>query len=83
MGQGSTQTVVSGRETLLSSIISTLFTLVFKCIQFVTLCDEFVFPKALGAQCCSSMSRGGQQSSFDELMAYRVIGVIDKVNLTF
>ncbi|XP_013863013.1 ribosomal protein S6 kinase delta-1 isoform X2 [Austrofundulus limnaeus] len=36
---------------------------------------------ALGAQCCSSMSRGGQQSSFDELMAYRVIGVIDKVLL--
>uniref|UniRef100_A0A1A8BJQ6 Ribosomal protein S6 kinase, 52kDa, polypeptide 1 n=1 Tax=Nothobranchius kadleci TaxID=1051664 RepID=A0A1A8BJQ6_NOTKA len=36
---------------------------------------------AFGSQCCSSTSRGGQQSPFDELMAYRVIGVIDKVLL--
>ncbi|XP_038143399.1 ribosomal protein S6 kinase delta-1 [Cyprinodon tularosa] len=36
---------------------------------------------AFGAQCCSSTSRGGQQSPFDELTAYRVIGVINKVLL--
>uniref|UniRef100_A0A096M2Q9 Ribosomal protein S6 kinase polypeptide 1 n=1 Tax=Poecilia formosa TaxID=48698 RepID=A0A096M2Q9_POEFO len=37
--------------------------------------------KAFGAQCCSSSSRGGQQSPSDELIAYRVIGVINKVLL--
>ncbi|XP_072217944.1 ribosomal protein S6 kinase delta-1 [Leuresthes tenuis] len=36
---------------------------------------------AFGAQCCSSSSRGGQQSPSDELTAYRVLGVIDKVLL--
>uniref|UniRef100_A0A096LPP0 non-specific serine/threonine protein kinase n=1 Tax=Poecilia formosa TaxID=48698 RepID=A0A096LPP0_POEFO len=36
---------------------------------------------AFGAQCCSSSSRGGQQSPSDELIAYRVIGVINKVLL--
>uniref|UniRef100_A0A147A5E8 Ribosomal protein S6 kinase delta-1 n=1 Tax=Fundulus heteroclitus TaxID=8078 RepID=A0A147A5E8_FUNHE len=36
---------------------------------------------AFGAQCCSSSSRGGQQSLSDELTAYRVIGVINKVLL--
>ncbi|XP_041661498.1 ribosomal protein S6 kinase delta-1 [Cheilinus undulatus] len=36
---------------------------------------------ALGAQCCSSSSRGGQQSPSEELRAYRVLGVIDKVLL--
>ncbi|KAM6915386.1 ribosomal protein S6 kinase delta-1 isoform 1-T1 [Xenentodon cancila] len=36
---------------------------------------------AFGAQCCSSTSRGGQQSLSDELSAYRVLGVIDKVLL--
>ncbi|XP_049915047.1 ribosomal protein S6 kinase delta-1 [Epinephelus moara] len=36
---------------------------------------------ALGAQCCPSTSRGGQQSSSEELRAYRVLGVIDKVLL--
>ncbi|XP_035534601.1 ribosomal protein S6 kinase delta-1 [Morone saxatilis] len=36
---------------------------------------------ALGAQCCPSTSRGGQQSPFEELRAYRVLGVIDKVLL--
>ncbi|XP_078799194.1 ribosomal protein S6 kinase delta-1 isoform X2 [Oryzias latipes] len=35
---------------------------------------------AFGVQCCSS-SRGGQQSPSDELTAYRVLGVIDKVLL--
>ncbi|XP_047430015.1 ribosomal protein S6 kinase delta-1 isoform X2 [Mugil cephalus] len=34
-----------------------------------------------GAQCCSSSSRGGQQSPSEELVAYRVLGVIDKVLL--
>ncbi|XP_070705568.1 ribosomal protein S6 kinase delta-1 [Pempheris klunzingeri] len=36
---------------------------------------------ALGAQCCPSTSRGGQQSPSEELRAYRVLGVIDKVLL--
>ncbi|MEQ2309834.1 hypothetical protein AMECASPLE_002582, partial [Ameca splendens] len=36
---------------------------------------------AFGAQCCSSSSTGGQQSPSDELTAYRVIGVINKVLL--
>ncbi|KAM9354159.1 ribosomal protein S6 kinase delta-1 isoform 2-T2 [Pholidichthys leucotaenia] len=36
---------------------------------------------AFGAQCCSSMSRGGQQRPSEELRAYRVLGVIDKVLL--
>ncbi|XP_075905691.1 ribosomal protein S6 kinase delta-1 [Nelusetta ayraudi] len=36
---------------------------------------------ALGAQCCSSTSRGGQQSPSEELRSYRVLGVIDKVLL--
>uniref|UniRef100_A0A8D0AU36 non-specific serine/threonine protein kinase n=1 Tax=Sander lucioperca TaxID=283035 RepID=A0A8D0AU36_SANLU len=36
---------------------------------------------ALGAQCCPSTSRGGQQSPSEELRAYRVLGVIDKVSL--
>ncbi|XP_024147058.1 ribosomal protein S6 kinase delta-1 isoform X2 [Oryzias melastigma] len=36
---------------------------------------------AFGVQCCSSTSRGGQQSPSDELTAYRVLGVIDKVLL--
>ncbi|XP_019134091.2 ribosomal protein S6 kinase delta-1 isoform X2 [Larimichthys crocea] len=36
---------------------------------------------ALGAQCCPSTSRGGQQSPSVELRAYRVLGVIDKVLL--
>uniref|UniRef100_A0A671Y018 Ribosomal protein S6 kinase polypeptide 1 n=1 Tax=Sparus aurata TaxID=8175 RepID=A0A671Y018_SPAAU len=33
---------------------------------------------ALGAQCCATTSRGGQQSPSEELRAYRVLGVIDK-----
>uniref|UniRef100_UPI0037E8EBDC ribosomal protein S6 kinase delta-1 n=1 Tax=Semicossyphus pulcher TaxID=241346 RepID=UPI0037E8EBDC len=36
---------------------------------------------ALGAQCCPSTSRGGQQSPSEELRSYRVLGVIDKVLL--
>ncbi|XP_026174174.1 ribosomal protein S6 kinase delta-1 isoform X2 [Mastacembelus armatus] len=36
---------------------------------------------ALGAQCCPSTSRGGHQSPSEELRAYRVLGVIDKVLL--
>ncbi|XP_034555687.1 ribosomal protein S6 kinase delta-1 isoform X2 [Notolabrus celidotus] len=36
---------------------------------------------ALGAQCCASTSRGGQESPSEELRAYRVLGVIDKVLL--
>ncbi|XP_029902823.1 ribosomal protein S6 kinase delta-1 isoform X2 [Myripristis murdjan] len=36
---------------------------------------------AMGAQCCPPTSRGGQQSPSDELRAYRVLGVIDKVLL--
>nr|XP_020443572.1 ribosomal protein S6 kinase delta-1 [Monopterus albus] len=36
---------------------------------------------ALGAQCCASTSRGGQQIPSEELRAYRVLGVIDKVLL--
>ncbi|XP_055362390.1 ribosomal protein S6 kinase delta-1 isoform X2 [Betta splendens] len=36
---------------------------------------------ALGANCCPSTSRGGQQSLAEELRAYRVLGVIDKVLL--
>nr|XP_046230078.1 ribosomal protein S6 kinase delta-1 isoform X2 [Scatophagus argus] len=36
---------------------------------------------ALGAQCCPSTSRGGRQSPSEELRAYRVLGVIDKVLL--
>ncbi|KAK2856246.1 hypothetical protein Q5P01_004981 [Channa striata] len=36
---------------------------------------------ALGAQCCPTASRGGQQSPSEELRAYRVLGVIDKVLL--
>lgn len=36
---------------------------------------------AFGAQCCPSTSRGGQQSPSEELRAYRVLGVIDKVLL--
>ncbi|KAM3603562.1 uncharacterized protein V6R79_024861 [Siganus canaliculatus] len=35
----------------------------------------------LGAQCCPSTSRGSQQSSSEELRAYRVLGIIDKVLL--
>lgn len=42
----------------------------------------FVFlSKALGAQCCPSTSRGGQQSPSEELRVYRVLGVVDKVSL--
>uniref|UniRef100_A0A3P8PXQ7 Ribosomal protein S6 kinase polypeptide 1 n=1 Tax=Astatotilapia calliptera TaxID=8154 RepID=A0A3P8PXQ7_ASTCA len=36
---------------------------------------------AFGVQCCSSLNRGGQQSPSEELRAYRVLGVIDKVLL--
>ncbi|CAJ1078031.1 ribosomal protein S6 kinase delta-1 isoform X1 [Xyrichtys novacula] len=36
---------------------------------------------ALGAQCCASTSRGNQQSPSEELRAFRVLGVIDKVLL--
>ncbi|CAN9507455.1 unnamed protein product [Ophioblennius macclurei] len=36
---------------------------------------------AFGAQCCTSTSRSGQQSPSEELRAYRVLGVIDKVLL--
>ncbi|XP_056150430.1 ribosomal protein S6 kinase delta-1 [Lampris incognitus] len=36
---------------------------------------------AMGAQCCHPISRGGQQSPAEELRAYRVLGVIDKVLL--
>ncbi|XP_028253244.1 ribosomal protein S6 kinase delta-1 [Parambassis ranga] len=36
---------------------------------------------AFGAQCCPSTSRGGQQSPSEELSAYRVLGIIDKVLL--
>ncbi|XP_075939862.1 ribosomal protein S6 kinase delta-1 [Anarhichas minor] len=36
---------------------------------------------ALGAHCCPSTSRGSQQSPSEELRAYRVLGVIDKVLL--
>ncbi|KAM7367920.1 hypothetical protein PAMP_014185 [Pampus punctatissimus] len=36
---------------------------------------------AMGAQCCPSTSRGGQQSPSAELRTYRVLGVIDKVLL--
>lgn len=36
---------------------------------------------ALGAQCCPSTSRGGQQNPSEELRAFRVLGVIDKVLL--
>ncbi|XP_053737541.1 ribosomal protein S6 kinase delta-1 isoform X3 [Synchiropus splendidus] len=35
----------------------------------------------MGAQCCQSTSRGGQQSPSKELEDYRVLGVIDKVLL--
>lgn len=41
----------------------------------------FVLPKALGVQCCPSTSRGSYQSPSEELRAYRVLGVIDKVSL--
>lgn len=44
--------------------------------------DKMIFlSKALGAQCCATTSRGGQQSPSEELRAYRVLGVIDKVSL--
>ncbi|XP_047184686.1 ribosomal protein S6 kinase delta-1 isoform X2 [Scophthalmus maximus] len=36
---------------------------------------------ALGAQCCPSTCRAGQLSPSEELRAYRVLGVIDKVLL--
>ncbi|XP_067427963.1 ribosomal protein S6 kinase delta-1 isoform X1 [Thunnus thynnus] len=36
---------------------------------------------AMGAQCCPSTSRGGQQNPSEELRTYRVLGVIDKVLL--
>ncbi|XP_067339155.1 ribosomal protein S6 kinase delta-1 isoform X1 [Channa argus] len=36
---------------------------------------------ALGAQCCSTATKGGQQSPSEDLKAYRVLGVIDKVLL--
>ncbi|XP_076024126.1 ribosomal protein S6 kinase delta-1 isoform X3 [Genypterus blacodes] len=36
---------------------------------------------AMGMQCCPPTSRGSQQSPFEELRAYRVLGVIDKVLL--
>lgn len=36
---------------------------------------------AFGVQCCSSLNRGGQQSPSEELRAYRVLGIIDKVLL--
>lgn len=42
----------------------------------------FLF-KAFGVQCCSSLNRGGQQSPSEELRAYRVLGVIDKVCFQF
>ncbi|KAM3861641.1 ribosomal protein S6 kinase delta-1 [Diretmus argenteus] len=35
----------------------------------------------MGAQCCPPTSRGGQKSPSEELRAYRVLGVIDKVLL--
>lgn len=35
----------------------------------------------MGAQCSTPISRGGQQSPAEELSAYRVLGVIDKVLL--
>ncbi|XP_041716336.2 ribosomal protein S6 kinase delta-1 isoform X1 [Coregonus clupeaformis] len=36
---------------------------------------------AMGAQCSTAACRGGQQSPAEELRAYRVLGVIDKVLL--
>ncbi|KAF7664010.1 hypothetical protein LDENG_00192180 [Lucifuga dentata] len=36
---------------------------------------------AMGMQCCPPASRGSQQSPSEELRAYRVLGVIDKVLL--
>lgn len=36
--------------------------------------------KALGVQCCPSTSRGSYQSPSEELRAYRVLGIIDKVS---
>ncbi|XP_061609393.1 ribosomal protein S6 kinase delta-1 isoform X3 [Phyllopteryx taeniolatus] len=37
--------------------------------------------QVMGAQCCASTNRGSQQSLSDDLGAYRVVGVIDKVLL--
>lgn len=40
-----------------------------------------VYPKALGVQCCASTGRGSYQGPSEELRAYRVLGIIDKVSL--
>lgn len=37
--------------------------------------------QAMGAQCSTATCRGGQQSPAEELRAYMVLGVIDKVSL--
>lgn len=47
----------------------------------ILMVNEFFSSKALGAQCCPSTSRGSQQNPSEELRAYRVLGVIDKVSL--
>lgn len=39
-----------------------------------------MYPKALGVQCCTSTGRGSYQGPSEELRAYRVLGVIDKVS---
>lgn len=86
MGQGSAQRVVRG-----GGMSSDLTPLTFSHtrghktdrdhILMVNLfCSFFFLSKALGAQCCPSTSRGSQQNPSEELRAYRVLGVIDKVS---
>lgn len=76
MGQGSTQTVVSG------SLTNAKLCFIYIQESSKQFIYEMFFPKVLGAQCCPSTSRGGQHSPSEELRAYRVLGVIDKVSLS-
>lgn len=81
MGQGSTQTVVIE----ISSSQSLRLKLCCHSGQidwtWLMLTPSLVLSKALGVQCCPPTSRGSYQSPSEELRAYRVLGIIDKVTL--
>lgn len=75
MGQGSTQTVVIK----ITNSLKYSFLIWIQLIQ-LNLIQLIVYLKALGVQCCASTGRGSYQGPSEELRAYRVLGVIDKVS---
>lgn len=76
MGQGSTQTVVTEITDSFKSLPLCLFLIQIQLIQLF-----LIHLKALGVQCCASTGRGSYQGPSEELRAFRVLGVVDKVSL--